>query len=102
VECPSLSPDGKRIAFKRRITDHGKVRWRPAVLDLATLRAHVLPETRNVDDQIAWVDDRHVAYGLQEPGTGTADIWTLPADGSGTPHLLVAGAWSPSIQPAAS
>jgi hypothetical protein len=100
VECPSLSPDGRRIAFKKRLSSHGRVEWRPAVLDLTTLRAHVLPETRNVDDQIAWVDAQHVAYGLQVPHTGTTDVWTLRADGSGRPRLLVAGGWSPSVQPA--
>src|SRR5207244_10456459 len=42
VECPSLSPDGRRIVFKKRQTDRGFVIWRLALLDLATMRERVL------------------------------------------------------------
>ena len=38
VECPSLSPDGKQIAYKSRIGDEN--RWRLRVLDVATLEDH--------------------------------------------------------------
>jgi hypothetical protein len=34
VECPSLSPDGTRIGYKRLIDDRGH--WGFHVLDLAT------------------------------------------------------------------
>jgi len=38
-------------------------------------------------------------YGLPRSaaGTATSDIWTVPADGSGTPTLLVHDAWSPAV-----
>src|SRR5579862_4586158 len=56
VECPSLSPDGRQIAFKQRLP--GTVtRWRLSVLDLSTLAVHNLAETRSVDDQVAWLDN---------------------------------------------
>ena len=42
VECPSLSPDGTRIAFKKRVGGRGM--WRLHVLDLATLRETPLAE----------------------------------------------------------
>ena len=38
VECPSLSPDGKQIAYKSRIGNES--RWRLRVLDVATLEDH--------------------------------------------------------------
>lgn len=99
VECPSLSPDGTRIAFKEKV-DHGSgTWWTPAVLDLATLERTVLSgETRNVDDQIAWLDDDTLLYGLaraDEPGV--TDVWSLDLDAAATPRLYVAQAWSPSV-----
>jgi hypothetical protein len=99
VECPSLSPDGKRIAFKQREGGGvGPVHWRVAVLDLATLRAHTLAETRNVDDQVEWLDDDTVVYGLPESQSSPVmDVWRVPAAGGGKPQRLVTGAWSPAV-----
>jgi WD40-like Beta Propeller Repeat len=99
VECPSLSPDGTRIAFKQRAGGGiGPVHWRPAVLDLATLRTHPLVETRNVDDQIEWFDNDHVSYGLpQSASSPVTDIWKAPAAGGGRPERVLAGAWSPAV-----
>lgn len=97
VECPSLSPDNRRIAFKRRVPNPvGPVTWRLSVLDLATLQETPLAETANVDDQAAWLDDERVLYGLR--GTSrAADTWVVPADGTGTPRMLVPNAWSPAV-----
>ena len=99
VECPSLSPDGTRIAFKERAGGGvGPIQWRVAVLDLATLRARTLAETRNVDDQVEWFDNDTVAYGLPESQSSPVmDVWTAPAAGGGKPQRLLAGAWSPAI-----
>jgi hypothetical protein len=99
VECPSLSPDGTRIAFKARTTARGLLTWRLHVLDLATMRDTPIAETRNVDDQAAWFDDRHVMYALprQEAGSGSSDVWMTPADGTGAPQLLLEHAASPSV-----
>jgi len=88
VECPSLSPDGGRIAFKRKVDDG----WRLSVLDLATMRETPLAEPSAVDDQAEWLDDRTVAYAR-----GT-DVWSVPADGSARPHLLAPAATSPSLR----
>jgi len=110
VECPSLSPDGKEIAFKQR-NPGSEVTWRLSVLDLATMQAHPLAETRDVDDQAAWLDNSTVAYGLAQGAGGSAgstsglsemsagasiatDTWEVPADGGGHPRMLLAGAWS--------
>jgi hypothetical protein len=86
VECPSLSPDGKRIAYKSLIDDN---RWRLRVLDVATLADHGLAETRSIDDQVEWLDDDTLAYS-----DGTS-VYTVPADGGGSPRLLVRDATSP-------
>ncbi|MEU0533802.1 hypothetical protein [Amycolatopsis tolypomycina] len=88
VECPSLSPDGKRVAFKKKVADGV---WRLAVLDLASMRETELAETRSVDDQALWQDDRTILYGLENA------VWGVPADGTGTPRRLVGGAASPAV-----
>lgn len=98
AECPSLSPDRTRIAFKKR----GSLppgRWRLAVYELATGRETVLAEERSVDDQVEWLDDGTVVYGLPRPGaaTATSDVWAVPASGAGAPRRLIADAWSPAV-----
>ncbi|MEV6492067.1 hypothetical protein AB0M20_26130 [Actinoplanes sp. NPDC051633] len=98
AECPSLSPDGTRVAFKK----HGDLpagKWRLAVYDLRTKQETMLAETNSVDDQVEWLDDKTVVYGLPRdaPGTATSDVWAVPADGSGAPRTLIHDAWSPAV-----
>ncbi|MEU9556347.1 TolB family protein [Streptomyces fumanus] len=96
VECPSLSPDGTRVAFKKRVLSRTDL-WREYVLDLRTLRRTPLAERRSVDDQATWLDDDTLAYALPADGeVGRSDLWTVPADGTGSPRLLLAGASSPA------
>jgi hypothetical protein len=98
VECPSLSPDGTRVAFKKRTQSGGRLAWRIHVMDLVTGAETPLGETRSVDDQVEWVDAARVAYGLpSESRPESTDVWTVPADGTGAPSLLRAGAWSPVV-----
>ncbi len=96
VECPSLSPDGTRIAFKQRTGSGDQTQWRPAVLDLATLADHPLAETRNVDDQIEWLDDSTVLYAV-DTGFGPPGTWSAPADGSGRSKVILTDADSPAV-----
>jgi hypothetical protein len=98
VECPSLSPDGTRIAFKLKTSTNGAdlPTWQPAVLDLETLKEVPLAETRSVDDQIEWLDNSTVVYAV-DTGIGAPSIYSAAADGSGQPALFVADADSPSI-----
>ncbi|WP_283098984.1 MFS transporter [Frankia sp. AgB32] len=97
VECPSLSPDGTRIAYKARI-EHGfaAATWRLHVLTLATGADHPLADTRSVDDQATWLDNGHLSYAVVTDGAGLAlaDTVTVPADGTGAPRLLVPAAQS--------
>lgn len=95
VECPSLSPDGTRIAFKSAIAGNPSKGWRLSVLDLTTMRRTTLAETRSVDDQAAWLGNGQVMYAVRR-GTKAADVWSVPADGTGTPSLLIPDAESPA------
>jgi WD40-like Beta Propeller Repeat len=90
VECPSLSPDGTRIAYKSR-TNSNETPWRLTVLDLATMRETPLAETRSVDDQAEWLDNEHVLYGVD------GEVSVVRADGGGQPRRFAGDAESPAV-----
>ena len=96
VECPSLSPDGKRIVYKAAVPGTPAREWRLHILDLSTMADRALAETRSVDDQAEWLDDRTVLYGLRAPSTLDVDLWALPTDG-GQPMLYLRHAVSPAV-----
>jgi hypothetical protein len=91
VECPSLSPDGTRIAYKKLVGESPQ--WRLHVLDLTTMEDTPLAESYPVDDQAEWLDDGRVLYGRD------ADVWVVPADGSGRARKFLSGALSPAVVP---
>ncbi|MEW2301910.1 TolB-like translocation protein [Streptomyces sp. NPDC006655] len=96
VECPSLSPDGTRVAYKKRVPGLPKdAPWRLYVLDLRTLRETPLAESRSVDDQAVWKDARTIVYAL--PGDYGADLYEMPADGTGKPRRISVSAVSPAF-----
>ncbi|MFJ9900167.1 TolB family protein [Streptomyces sp. NPDC091280] len=96
VECPSLSPDGTRIAFKKRVRGLPKdAPWHLYVLDLRTMRETPLAEPRSVDDQAVWQDSRTIVYAL--PGDYGADLYAIPADGTGKPRRISTAAVSPAF-----
>ena len=100
VECPALSPDNRHVAFKKRTGGLlTAVTWRLSVLDLASGKDWELAETRSVDDQVEWLNDQTVMYGLIAAPSGTAvtNVWTVPGDGTGAPVLLLQGAASPTV-----
>jgi len=96
VECPSLSPDGTRIVFKKRVGTNLSAPWRLYVLDLATLKETALAETRSIDDQAAWLNNNTVMYDVPQAHGSGYDIWDVPADGSGTPRLIIPNGFSPT------
>jgi len=99
VECPALSPDGTKLGYKKRLGNPTPGVWRLAVLDLKTNIETILAETRNVDDQVEWLDDNHVLYQLPRSGSDATvtDIWSVPADGTGAPELLIPEGSSPAV-----
>jgi Tol biopolymer transport system component len=96
VECPSLSPDGARLAFKKRIGGASGW-WQLTLLDLQTfVETPLWNESRSVDDQVEWLDDAHVMYHLTGASTA-ADIWSAAVDGKTPPSLVLADAYSPAV-----
>jgi hypothetical protein len=96
AECPSLSPDGKRVAYKKRGGRLGG--WQLVVMDLATQQETELPGSDGVDDQAAWIDNDTLAYA-KPPRGGVPTIYASPADGSADARVLVEAASSPSPRP---
>jgi hypothetical protein len=95
AECPSLSPNGKLLAYKRST---GPTTWEVRVRTLADGSEVVVNESQSIDDQIEWLDDQNVVFGLPRPEGGAAsDVWVAPADGVGKAELLIPGAWSPAV-----
>lgn len=88
VECPSLSPDGTRVAYKRTL---GGGRWRLHVMDLRTGASRATAESRSIDDQVEWINDEWLAYGDGH------DVWVTAADGGGKPRRLAMNAASPAV-----
>jgi hypothetical protein len=101
VECPSLSPDEKHIAFKMRQPDG--MEWRLHVLDLASMKDWpIASESRSIDDQVEWLDNDHVLYhfaeerGLPEVAVNTWVSPIAPGVGDGR-RLLIRGGLSPAV-----
>jgi hypothetical protein len=96
VECPSLSPDDTRLAFKKRIGGASGW-WQLTILDLSTMTDRPLwNESRSVDDQVEWLDAEHVMYHLTG-GSTAADIWSVATDGVTRPTMVLASAYSPAV-----
>ena len=94
VECPSLSPDNTRIAYKR-MTDQAGM-WQLRVYDLRTgSDVPLTAETRSVDDQVDWLDNDRVMYHIT--GSRGADIWVLRTDNTEAPRILRQYAYSPAV-----
>jgi hypothetical protein len=100
VECPSLSPDATRVAYKKRLPGN-RATWQLHVLDLETRADTALSEKRNVDDQLEWLDNNRVLYALphsaETPGP-QMDVWMASANGSSKPTRFLEGAYSPAVE----
>ncbi len=95
VECPSLSPDGTRTAYRKRLKGASPdAPWRLYVLNVRTLKETPTAEQRNIDDQARWADGSILVYAL--PGDYGSDLWTIRADGTGTARRLMTSAVAPA------
>jgi hypothetical protein len=100
VECPSVSPDGAHVAYKKPLLIPGRFAWELRSLDLASGRETSLAERRSIDDQLEWLDNDTVLYTVSASPTGAApstNVWRVAADGSGAPQLFLRNASSPSV-----
>ena len=97
VECPSLSPDGTRLAFKKRAA--GMVHtWQLTVLDLATMNEIPLAEKEGIDDQVEWLDNERILYQKADYDPPKwVSVFVVPADGSGKPKIFMPNATSPVV-----
>ena len=105
AECPSVSPDGKQIAFKQQSTTQtgllGMPHWNIAVWDLLSNQVRTLKEKRSVDDQIFWLDSKTIAYELKswdkEKQLSRWDIIQYPLIGKQSPSTLLEWSRSPAL-----
>jgi hypothetical protein len=97
VECPSLSPDGRRVAFKRFVgPDPGA--WRIAILDLATMQERFVPgENRYIDDQVEWLDTERILYAVPRRTTSSSDVWVASVDVDAPARVFLPQAESPIV-----
>jgi len=100
VECPSLSPDARHVAYKKRLTIDDRIVWQLQVLELATGREIALSERRSIDDQLEWLDDGHVLYSVpsaSDDSSPSKNVWIAPIDAANTPRLFLENAYSPAV-----
>jgi hypothetical protein len=97
AECPSISPDGSRVAYKKNVSKTATSHWAIAVLDLRSGQEKILGEERSVDDQVEWLGNQTLLYGLLNTHPGDSDVWSIPSDGSAAPAIYIKHAWSPSV-----
>jgi len=94
---PRLSPDGRLLAVASDDLHNGK--YYVHVIDLASGRSTRITDGGKEGTPVWSSDGKLIAYAATE-GNSTA-IYQIPADGSGSPQLLVRGAqkllndWSP-------
>ncbi|MFI6093944.1 TolB family protein [Lentzea sp. NPDC051213] len=94
AECPSLSPDGTKVAYKKRIGRLGP--WDLAVLDLASGTEKRLPGTAGIDDQATWLNSNELAFAAVPKNAKLPAVHVVPADGSQPATVLIPDATSPS------
>jgi hypothetical protein len=97
AECPSLSPDNRLLAYKKRVGPSPDS-WRIHVLDLQTNTERIVEgEKRYIDDQVEWLDDRHVLYGVPRRTTSVSDVWIAAIDNAEPARVFLSAAESPIV-----
>ncbi|KAG1647475.1 hypothetical protein GQR58_030576 [Nymphon striatum] len=103
--CPSVSPDGRFIVYKRADFDRAVLgeesNIRLVLHDTDTGQERLLGETRFVDDQVEWLDEDTIVYAIkrddEESIQPAYDVWSLDLDPTAEPQLLVPFADSPAV-----
>jgi hypothetical protein len=102
-----VAPSGHWLAWTVFVTgdsyNGGKFSTRVGMIDTATGDTVDTLETfavtvngkPYVDDQAAWLGNTQLMYAVRRT-TKASDVWTVPADGSGRPSLLIPDAESPA------
>ena len=67
--------------------------------DLATGDRTLLAKgPRGLDDQVEWLDDDTLLYGLpRADDPGVTDVWSVDTSADASPTLLIEQAWSPTV-----
>ena len=95
AECPSLSPDQSRIAFKKRLGGSGGW-WQLSLFDVSTQAVRALAgDTESVDDQVEWLDASNLIYF--RPNADGNIIWRLATDTGEPPQPFVREGFSPAV-----
>ena len=94
--CPEVSPDGSTLVVKERRGDFFQL----VAIDTATGARRDLAESRSVEDQVEFLDNSTIIYGLPNEAEGTEaqpawDVWALNLNG-GAPQLIIPFADSPA------
>lgn len=99
VECPSVSPDDARVAYKKRFIVNNRIVWQLHVLDLQTRKETALSEKRSIDDQLEWLGAENVLYSVPagDASGASTEVWIAPADGKAAPKLFLPNAYSPAV-----
>lgn len=97
--CPSVSPDGRYVVFKRPV--EGAPAPRSLIVrDLRSGEEWELGETRYVDDQVEWLDEDTVVYAVNRDDATivqpVADVWAVDVAPGAVPSVLVPYAASPT------
>lgn len=95
--CPEISPDGSTLVVKE-LRDGD--RFQLVAIDLASGARRDLGEVRSVEDQVEFLDNSTIIYGLPNEAEGTDaqpawDVWALDLNG-GSPQLIIPFADSPA------
>lgn len=97
--CPSVSPDGETLVYKRTRDGGG---YDLVAVTLATGDNWVLNETRSADDQVEWLDDDTILYALHPVDDDASvqpewDIWALDITPGSEPQMFLPNADSPAV-----
>ena len=99
AECPSISPDRTRVAYKTRQGNPAPGQWHIAVSTWPPDRRPCWRKPEASTTRSSGWTTRTVLYALPRAGSEatTCDIWQVPADGTGRPSVFIPLAMSPAV-----